>query len=86
MKIHDLANKNFESKDDIVVDIAEAITEVDEIVTEKNRLVDENEELKKEVNSLKAKNLDLLAMIPSVVEDKPVVEDGEIITEEDIYF
>lgn len=88
MKIHDLANKSFESIDDIVVEIAEAITEVDEVV--KNLATAETtvSELTETVNTLKAKNLELLAMIPvvnSVVEETEVVE-PDYIREEDIYF
>lgn len=86
MKIHDLANKQFESVDDIVVEIAEAITEVDELV--KNLATAETTvtELTDEVNSLKAKNLELLAMIPVVsgAENEPD-EEPELIREEDIY-
>ena len=86
MKIHDLANKQFDSIDDIVVDIAEAITEVDELV--KNLATAETTvtELTDEVNSLKAKNLELLAMIP-VVSGAPEVPpaEPEFISEEDIY-
>lgn len=86
MKIHELANKNYESVDEIVVDIAESIKEVDELEKIKNTLESENETLKAEVNSLKAKNLELLAMIPivSATEDAPD-DEPELIREEDIY-
>ena len=86
MKIHDLANKQFDSIDDIVVEIAEAITEVDEVV--KNLATAETTvtELTDEVNNLKAKNLELLAMIP-VVSGGPTEPpaEPEFIKEEDIY-
>lgn len=55
MKIHDLANKQFESIDEITTDIAESIIEVDEVVKEKERLEKEKEDLQESVNSLKAK-------------------------------
>lgn len=86
MKIHDLANKQFDSLDDIVVEIAEAITEVDELV--KNLATAETTvtELTDEVNSLKAKNLELLAMIPVVSGAENVPDnEPELIREEDIY-
>lgn len=87
MKIHDLANATFESKDDIVVELATAITEVDEYVRNAEEVKRERDELADTVNTLKAKNLELLAMIPvvnSVVEETVVVE--PYIREEDIYF
>ena len=46
MKIHDLANKQFESIDEITTDIAESIIEIDEVVKEKEILEKEKEELK----------------------------------------
>lgn len=86
MKIHDLANKPFESVDDIVVEIAEAITEVDEVVKNLANAEATVSELTETVNTLKAKNLELLAMIPVVSGGtvEPPVE-PEFIREEDIY-
>lgn len=87
MKIHDLANKQFESIDDITTDIAESIIEVDEFVKEYEKLEKEKEELQESVNSLKTKNLELLAMIPVVVDDsKEESETTEEIKIEDIYY
>lgn len=87
MKIHDLANKQFESIDEITTDIAESIIEVDEVVKEKEKLEKEKEELQESVNSLKTKNLELLAMIPVVVDDsKEESSTSEEIKIEDIYY
>lgn len=87
MKIHDLANKRFESIDDITTDIAESIIEVDEVVNEKEKLEKEKEDLQESVNSLKAKNLELLAMIPVVDNSrKDESETSEEIKIEDIYY
>lgn len=88
MKIHDLANKQFDSIDEITTDIAESIIEIDEVVKEKEKLEKEKEELQESVNSLKAKNLELLAMIPVVVDDsgKDESETSEEIKIEDIYY
>ena len=87
MKIHDLANKQFESIDEITTDIAESIIEIDEVVQEKEKLEKEKEELQESVNSLKAKNLELLAMIPVVTEDvKKEENELEEIKIEDIYY
>ena len=87
MKIHDLANKQFESIDEITTDIAESIIEIDEVVKEKEKLEKEKEELQESVNSLKAKNLELLAMIPVVNEDvKKEENEHEEIKIEDIYY
>lgn len=87
MKIHDLANKQFESIDEITTDIAESIIEIDEVVKEKEKLEKEKEELQESVNSLKTKNLELLAMIPVVVDDSlKKDETSEEIKIEDIYY
>lgn len=86
MKIHDLANKQFESIDDITTDIAESIIEIDEVVKEKEKLEKEKEELQESVNSLKAKNLELLAMIPVVDDSLKKDETSEEIKIEDIYY
>lgn len=88
MKIHDLANKQFESIDEITTDIAESIIEVDEVVKEKEKLEKEKEELQESVNILKAKNLELLSMIPAVIDDsrKDETETSEEIKIEDIYY
>lgn len=88
MKIHDLANKQFESIDEITTDIAESIIEIDEVVKEKEKLEKEKEELQESVNSLKTKNLELLAMIPVVADDarKDESETSEEIKIEDIYY
>lgn len=87
MKIHDLANKQFESIDEITTDIAESIIEIDEVVKEKEKLEKEKEELQESVNSLKEKNLELLAMIPVVIDDSlKKDETSEEIKIEDIYY
>lgn len=87
MKIHDLANKQFDSIDEITTVIAESIIEIDEVVKEKEKLEKEKEELQESVNSLKAKNLELLAMIPVVTEDvKKEEKEPEEIKIEDIYY
>lgn len=87
MKIHDLANKQFESIDEITTDIAESIIEVDEVVKEKERLEKEKEDLQESVNSLKTKNLELLAMIPVIdASRKDETETSEEIKIEDIYY
>lgn len=87
MKIHDLANKQFESIDEITTDIAESIIEIDEVVKEKEKLEKEKEELQESVNSLKAKNLELLAMIPVAVDDSLKKDEiSEEIKIEDIYY
>lgn len=85
MKIHELANKNYESIDEIVVDIAESIKEVDELEKAKNTLESENETLKSEVMSLKEKNLQLLSMMPTATEPKEETEiKDEVIELEDV--
>lgn len=88
MKIHDLANKQFDSIDEITTDIAESIIEIDEVVKEKEKLEKEKEELQESVNSLKAKNLELLAMIPVANDDSrsDETETSEEIKLEDIYY
>jgi hypothetical protein len=87
MKIHDLANKQFESIDEITTDIAESIIEIDEVVKEKEKLEKEKEELQESVNSLKTKNLELLSMIPVATKDvKKEEKEPDEIKIEDIYY
>lgn len=86
MKIHELANKNYESIDEIVVDIAESIKEVDELEKERNDYKDESERLKNEVADLKERNLKLLSMMPSVPDEaEDNTEDVTEIKIEDVY-
>lgn len=87
MKIHELAQAEFESIDDITVGIAEAVKETDELSAENERLRADLDIKDKEINSLKTKNLELLAMIPTVIEDtKEPEEEFEEIDKEEIYF
>lgn len=86
MKIHELAQAEYNSIDEITVDIAEAVKEADELNAENERLKADLENRDKEINSLKTKNLELLAMIPTVIEDNREPEEVEEIYKEDIYF
>lgn len=87
MKIHELAQAEYNSIDEITVDIAEAVKEADELNAENERLKADLENRDKEINSLKTKNLELLAMIPTVIEDTREPEpEFEEIYKEDIYF
>lgn len=87
MLIHELAEKKFETIDDLTVDIARAITEVNELIEAKDRLERENTELIDTVNDLKVKNLELLSMIPikKDIDRKDDIEKEEIKIE-DIYY
>lgn len=86
MKIHELANKKFETVDDIVVDIAECIEEVNELEKERNDYKDESEKLKNEVADLKERNLKLLSMMPAVPDvAEDVTEEVTEIKIEDVY-
>ena len=87
MIIHDLANRSFDSVDDVVVEIGKAIIEVDDMAKELDELRGDNEKLEEEVASLKSKNLELLAMIPIVNDTKKdETDETEEITEDEIYF
>ena len=86
MKIHELANKNYETFDEIVVDIAECIEEVNELEKERNDYKDESEKLKNEVADLKERNLKLLSMMPTVPDvAEDVTEEVTEIKLEDVY-
>ena len=86
MKIHELANKKYETFDDIVVDIAECIEEVNELEKERNYYKDESEKLKNEVADLKERNLKLLSMMPTVPDvAEDVSEEVAEIKIEDVY-
>lgn len=86
MLIYEMATKDFESKDDIVVEIANAITEVQDLESSRNDYRDEVARLEDEVVRLKEKNLELLSMIPLVEKEKEKeTEETEELTIEDIY-
>lgn len=84
MLIYEMATKDFESKDDIVVEIANAITEVQELEESRNNYRDEVARLEDDVVRLKEKNLELLSMIP-IAEKEKKEEETEELTIEDIY-
>lgn len=88
MLIYEMAAKDFESKDDIVVEIANAITEVQDLESSRDYYRDEVTRLEDEVVRLKEKNLELLSMIPLVEKEKEKekeTEETEELTIEDIY-
>lgn len=86
MLIYEMATKDFESKDDIVVEIANAITEVQDLESSRNDYRAEVTRLEDEVVRLKEKNLELLSMIPLVEKEKEKeTEETEELTIEDIY-
>lgn len=86
MKIHELANKKYETFDDIVVDIAECIEEVNELEKERNDYKDKSERLENEVADLKERNLKLLSMMPTVSDEaEDVTEEVTEIKIEDVY-
>lgn len=85
MLIYEMATKDFESKDDIVVEIANAITEVQELEESRNNYRDEVARLEDDVVRLKEKNLELLSMIPIAEKEEKKEEETEELTIEDIY-
>ena len=87
MILNDIINSDFETKDDLVVKLGEAVKEhedlqrdFDEVRAERDKLFDENQ-------SLKSKNIELLSMIPTMVEEKAeeVEEVEEDVTLDDIF-
>lgn len=86
MLIYDMATKDFETKDDIVVEIASAIAEVQELENSRDEYADRVAELETDVAHLKEKNLELLSMIPIEKEtEKETENEYDEITISDIY-
>lgn len=85
MRIYDMANEEFDTKDDLVVSIGQAIQEVEELEKSRNDYRDEVARLEDVVVHLKEKNLELLSMIPTVVEKNNESEEIETLTISDIY-
>lgn len=85
MLIYDIANEEFETKDDLVVSIAKAIEEVRELEESRNNYRDEVARLEDDVVHLKEKNLELLSMIPVIREKETESEEVEELTIADIY-
>lgn len=80
--LEEIINTDFETKDDIVVMLGKAVQEDEKLRNELAETISERDRLSDEVNSLKAKNVDLLAMIPTVVETETKTgDDVEDITE-----
>lgn len=85
MRIYDMANEEFDTKDDLVVSIGQAIQEVEELEKNRNYYRDEVARLEDAVVHLKEKNLELLSMIPTLVEKNDESEEIEKLTISDIY-
>lgn len=88
MKVYDLATTEFETKDDLVVSIADAITEVQELEKSRNDYRDEVTRLEDENTKLRERNLELLARIPLVENEKEKETETETetkLTIKDIY-
>lgn len=88
MKVYDLATAEFETKDDLVVSIADAITEVQELEKSRNDYRDEVTRLEDENTKLRERNLELLARIPLVENEKEKETETETetkLTIKDIY-
>lgn len=85
MSIYDMATKEFETKDDLVVEIAKAIEEVQELESSRNYYRDEVTRLETEIVNLKERNLELLSMIPVMFEQEKEREEIEKLTISDIY-
>lgn len=77
MKIYDMASATYDSMDDAVVDIADAIAEVQELEKSRDDYRDEVARLEDENARLREKNLELLSRIPIVTESKEDEEDVE---------
>lgn len=86
MILNEIIEKDYASKDDLTVDLAKAIEEHNELQKDFDEVKAEKIRLEEEVNSLKAKNLELLSMIPVIVdtEETEEVEETEEIKLEDI--
>lgn len=82
--IHDMVNTEFTEKDDIVTEIGKAVLEYDELEKEKTELAEKVSELESDVNNLKVKNLELLAMIPTVKEETKDVDETKEVETTDI--
>lgn len=80
MKIYDMASTTYDSMDDAVVDLADAIKEVQELEESRNSYRDEVARLEDENTRLKEKNLELLSRIPIEISNK--VTEPEVVEEE----
>lgn len=69
MILEEIVKKEYETKDDLTVDLAKAIDEHNELQTKLDETTAERDGLVEENNALKSKNLELLSMIPVVTEE-----------------
>lgn len=88
MILSEIIEKEYADKNDLTVDLAKALEEHNALQSDYDEKVVEVERLTEEVNSLKAKNLELLSMIPIVEkvkeEEEKEIEETENITIEEI--
>lgn len=86
--LSEIIEKEYADKNDLTVDLAKALEEHNELQSAFDEKVTEVENLTEENNSLKAKNLELLSMIPIVEkvkeEEEKEIEETENVTLEEI--
>lgn len=71
MRLYEIPNEEYESKDDLTVALAEAITEVQDLEKSCNDYRDEVARLEDEIVALKEKNLQMLSMVATKVNEEP---------------
>lgn len=69
MILEEIIKKEYETKDDLTVDLAKAMEEHNELQSSFDTVKAERDELAEENNALKTKNLELLSMIPVIKEE-----------------
>lgn len=87
MILSEIIEKEYTDKNDLTVDLAKALEEHNALQSDYDEKVAEVESLTEENNSLKAKNLELLSMIPiveKVKEEEKEIEETENITIDEI--
>lgn len=87
MILSEIIEKEYTDKNDLTVDLAKALEEHNALQSDYDEKVAEVESLTEENNSLKAKNLELLSMIPiveKVKEEEKEIDETENITLDEI--
>lgn len=86
MKLYEIPNEEYETKDDLTVALATAITEVQDLEKSRDNYRNEVDRLKAEIVALKERNLQMLSMVASRTnEDDKEIELSEEITISDVF-
>lgn len=86
MRLYEIPNEEYNTKDDLTVALAEAIAEVQDLEKSRDDYRDEVARLEDEIVALKEKNLQMLSMVATRVNEEPTeIEASEKLEISDVF-